>query len=148
MLDSKLKPWLLEVNHAPSLATESAFDLNVKKKVVEDSIRLLNLNIKRKWAYINNQKLIFQKRILTGKTAKLSNEEKEQKRLELDKLRDEQEKKLLGGYKMIFPCFGDDVKTKKYNQMLETSREFYEFTTAGKKNKEGITLKALREQEE
>jgi hypothetical protein len=32
--------------------------------------------------------------------------------------------------------------------MLETSREFYEFTTAGKKNKEGITLKALREQEE
>jgi tubulin polyglutamylase TTLL6/13 len=59
MLDSKLKPWLLEVNHAPSLATESAFDLNVKKKVVEDSIRLLNLNIKRKWAYINNQKLIF-----------------------------------------------------------------------------------------
>ena len=30
MLDSNLKPWLIEVNHAPSLATESAFDLKIK----------------------------------------------------------------------------------------------------------------------
>ena len=30
MLDAQLKPWLLEVNHAPSLATESAFDQSIK----------------------------------------------------------------------------------------------------------------------
>jgi len=34
MIDRKLKPWLLEVNHAPSLATDSAFDMKVKKKLV------------------------------------------------------------------------------------------------------------------
>jgi len=48
MLDTDLKPWLIEVNHAPSLATESAFDLNLKKKLVEDTLRLLNLSMKRK----------------------------------------------------------------------------------------------------
>jgi tubulin polyglutamylase TTLL6/13 len=56
MIDSDLKPYLIEVNHAPSLATDSAFDLNVKKKLVADTIRLLNLSLKRKWNYINNSK--------------------------------------------------------------------------------------------
>jgi tubulin polyglutamylase TTLL6/13 len=51
MIDKKLKPWLLEVNHAPSLATDSAFDMKVKKKLVEDTIRILNLSRKRKIQY-------------------------------------------------------------------------------------------------
>ena len=88
LLDSKLKPWLIEVNHAPSLATESPFDLKIKRKLVEDTIRILNLSMKRKYAYINVQKSLFQKRILTGKTQKLSAEEKEAKRMEIDKVRD------------------------------------------------------------
>ena len=65
--------------------------------------------------------------------------------LDYDKIRDQQEKKLLGGYRMIYPKFEDQEKTQEYQKMLDVSREFYEFTTAGKKNKEGITLKALRE---
>jgi tubulin polyglutamylase TTLL6/13 len=52
MLNSNLKPFLIEVNHAPSLATESAFDLNVKKRLVEDTIRILNLSMKRKLNYV------------------------------------------------------------------------------------------------
>ena len=84
MIDENLKPWLIEVNHAPSLATESPFDLSLKKKVVEDTIRLLNLTMKRKMNYVNNQRLQFQKRILTGKTTKLTQEEKDQKRKEID----------------------------------------------------------------
>ena len=67
MIDDKLKPWLIEVNHAPSLATESAFDLTIKSKLVEDTIRLLNMSMKKKWNYINQQKVQFQRRILTGK---------------------------------------------------------------------------------
>ena len=54
MIDEHLKPWLIEVNHAPSLATESVFDMFLKKKLVEDTIRLLNLTMKRKMNYINN----------------------------------------------------------------------------------------------
>jgi len=44
MIDANMKPWLLEVNHAPSLATESPFDLKIKLKLVEDTLRLLNLS--------------------------------------------------------------------------------------------------------
>ena len=31
MIDSKLKPWLIEVNQSPSFATDSAFDFTLKK---------------------------------------------------------------------------------------------------------------------
>lgn len=48
MLDADLKPWLIEVNHAPSLATESVFDANIKQKLLSDTISLLNLSLARK----------------------------------------------------------------------------------------------------
>jgi tubulin polyglutamylase TTLL6/13 len=59
MIDEDLKPWLIEVNHAPSLATESAFDLTVKENLVKDTITLLNLGIKRKNKYTDNMKIQF-----------------------------------------------------------------------------------------
>lgn len=74
MLDHDLKPWLIEVNHAPSLATESAFDLTLKLQLVGDTVRLLNLSHHRRLEYINKQKKNFQQRILTGKTQKLTAE--------------------------------------------------------------------------
>ena len=52
MIDDKLKPWLIEVNHAPSLVTDTAFDYNIKYNLVEDTINLLNLSIPRKRAHI------------------------------------------------------------------------------------------------
>jgi len=42
MLDTNLKPWLLEVNQSPSLATDTEVDMNVKEKVLTDVFRILN----------------------------------------------------------------------------------------------------------
>merc|ERR1712232_691270 len=44
MLDHKLQPWLLEVNHSPSFTTESELDLVVKQEVLSDVFRLINLS--------------------------------------------------------------------------------------------------------
>jgi len=44
MIDHKLQPWLLEVNHAPSFATESELDRVVKREVLVDSFTMLNLS--------------------------------------------------------------------------------------------------------
>ena len=103
MIDANMKPWLLEVNHAPSLATESPFDLKIKLKLVEDTLRLLNLSPLRKNVYITQQKKIFQQRILTGKTQKLSVAEKDEKRMLINSQRDIDEKEILGGFELIFP---------------------------------------------
>lgn len=33
-LDDQLKPWILEVNHAPSFSTDSPLDFKVKKNLI------------------------------------------------------------------------------------------------------------------
>jgi tubulin polyglutamylase TTLL6/13 len=48
ILDSKMKPWLLEVNHAPSFATDSPLDYKVKKQLFIDTFKILGATIQRK----------------------------------------------------------------------------------------------------
>jgi tubulin polyglutamylase TTLL6/13 len=43
-LDDQLKPWILEVNHAPSFATDSPLDFKIKKALITDTLKLLNLS--------------------------------------------------------------------------------------------------------
>lgn len=47
-LDENLRPWILEVNHTPSFSTDSPLDFKVKKCLISDTIRLLNLNYYKK----------------------------------------------------------------------------------------------------
>ena len=44
-LDHQLKPFLIEVNHTPSFATETPLDSTIKKNLIENSLRMLNLNL-------------------------------------------------------------------------------------------------------
>lgn len=43
-LDDKLKPWILEVNSQPSLSTDSPLDFKIKKNLIADTLKLLNLS--------------------------------------------------------------------------------------------------------
>jgi tubulin polyglutamylase TTLL6/13 len=48
ILDSNLKPMLLEVNHAPSFATDSPLDYEIKKALFVDMFGMLGLTLERK----------------------------------------------------------------------------------------------------
>lgn len=41
LLDSDMKPWLMEVNLSPSLATESPLDLKIKSNLFLDTMNLV-----------------------------------------------------------------------------------------------------------
>ena len=56
MLDDKCKPWLIEVNQSPSFKCESGLDARIKKKLVHDTLNLLNLSHKRKQKIVMHQK--------------------------------------------------------------------------------------------
>jgi tubulin polyglutamylase TTLL6/13 len=45
ILDHRLKPHLLEVNHAPSFSVDSPLDLAVKKTVIEEALSLVNMSV-------------------------------------------------------------------------------------------------------
>ncbi|NWW91629.1 TTL13 polyglutamylase, partial [Rhynochetos jubatus] len=44
LLDRRLKPWLLEVNHSPSFSTDSRLDREVKDALLCDTINLINVH--------------------------------------------------------------------------------------------------------
>jgi len=48
ILDKNLKPWLLEVNSAPSFATDSPLDYEIKRSLFVDMFGILGLTLERK----------------------------------------------------------------------------------------------------
>ena len=52
MLDHALKPILLEVNQAPSFATDSPLDTQVKRSLFESMFAMLGFSIDRKQAIL------------------------------------------------------------------------------------------------
>ena len=48
LVDEKLEPFLLEVNHTPSFQTDTPLDKHIKKNLIKDTLKLLNVNIKNK----------------------------------------------------------------------------------------------------
>ena len=43
LIDQNLKPWLMEVNLSPSLATESPLDLKIKSQLFVDTMNLISV---------------------------------------------------------------------------------------------------------
>ena len=48
ILDKKLKPWLLEINHTPSFSTDTPFDHKIKYGVIRESLELMNIKLKNR----------------------------------------------------------------------------------------------------
>lgn len=69
MLDQKLRPWLLEVNHSPSLSTDSQLDFLLKYNLVKDTMKMLNLSPAKKANY-KKRKQKEQKDRIFGKNGK------------------------------------------------------------------------------
>lgn len=51
MLDSNLKPWLIEVNHLPSFGTDSPLDLDIKARLMEQVFSTLAVRADDETAY-------------------------------------------------------------------------------------------------
>jgi tubulin polyglutamylase TTLL6/13 len=67
MLDEGLDPILIEVNHAPSFATDSNLDFNLKKVLIQDTFKMLNMSLKRRSKYRKEYNKIAQNRIFKGR---------------------------------------------------------------------------------
>ncbi len=52
ILDEHLEPFLLEVNHTPSFATDTPLDKSIKKGLIKETLLLLNVNVATKKARI------------------------------------------------------------------------------------------------
>eukprot|EP00976_Prorocentrum_cordatum_P007692 153446-Prorocentrum_minimum.AAC.1 len=132
MLDDKLKPWLIEVNHSPSFTTDTPLDLAIKEELISDTIELVGIDPKqikkmkaeeregarnRLWAGV--------KKSVVTKRAEVTDEEFEQTMEAVLSAREKHEAKNAGAYKRIFPPVDNPELLTYYNTLLEGAhREF------------------------
>ena len=77
MLDDLNKLYLLEVNYTPSFSTETPLDHLIKSNLIRDSMVLMNVTPQARDKALKTAKEVLDRRVFTGKTLKLSPEERE-----------------------------------------------------------------------
>ena len=111
MVDQDLKPWLLEINQSPSFATDSPLDLSIKQKLMEDTFKLLNMTPEKKAQYLEDgEKEYYERLMLPYKRPVMNKEQREKRRMELDRERQLAENEILAqgsGYEQIYPVLHD-----------------------------------------
>lgn len=113
--DGTLKPWLLEVNHAPSLNIDTPTDREIKTQLLIDTFKILRLRNSQPLKEKKAQKEKLQQRLLSKSSRVDKQEEEDYKR----KLRDmnlqrEYKRSLSTKYDRIYPS--DD--SQKYNKFM------------------------------
>ena len=108
MLDENLDPLLIEVNHAPSFATESNLDLRIKTKLLKDTFQLLNMSVKRKMKYKKERNKVIQNRMQSKAKEVISAEEKDFIKRILSYERHKYEMNNLGEYELLYPLTNDN----------------------------------------
>ncbi|KAM4629486.1 tubulin polyglutamylase TTLL7 [Polymixia lowei] len=166
ILDRKLKPWLLEINRAPSFGTDQKIDYDVKKGVLLNALKLLNIRASDKKRNLAQQKAEAQRRLYGhGSMKKLSaaSSDREKQRHTLERRREElkerlaqvrkqisreeHEKRHLGNYRRIYPP-DDKLLLEKYESLLSAAFQTFLAGRAASLQKEmNNPLKRMKEED-
>ncbi len=103
LIDSKFKPYLLEVNCSPSFGTDSSLDYKIKKNVISDAFYLLNFTQERRNLLIKFEQDKKEERKKTCKVQKLSLFQREQLKQQRLAERFQFESTRMRGYELIYP---------------------------------------------
>ncbi|OMJ92632.1 hypothetical protein SteCoe_4642 [Stentor coeruleus] len=128
IIDKKLNPYVLEVNHTPSFSTDSPLDRTIKKTVISQALELANVMIRNRKKYFKKQKEDIQKRSMTGKIERLTTEERQLLINSLSSKRNKYEIKHCGGYRKIYPI----ENYEQYNKYIEASDNLWQEWTGAK----------------
>ncbi|XP_029938471.1 tubulin polyglutamylase TTLL7 isoform X2 [Salarias fasciatus] len=166
ILDRKLKPWLLEINRAPSFGTDQKIDYDVKKGALLNALKLLNIRASDKKRNLAQQKAEAQRRLYGhGSMKKLSaaSSDWEKQRHTLERRREElkerlaqvrkqisreeHEKQHLGNYRRIYPP-DDKLLLEKYESLLSAAFQTFLAGRAASLQKEmNNPLKRMKEED-
>lgn len=69
LLDSRLRPWLIEVNHSPSFTCDTPLDLDIKTRVIGEAIDLMRLRVSERNKLKESQDAATRQRLYGGGSA-------------------------------------------------------------------------------
>ncbi|XP_072853979.2 tubulin polyglutamylase TTLL7 isoform X2 [Pogona vitticeps] len=166
LLDRRLKPWLLEINRAPSFGTDQKIDYDVKKGVLMNALKLLNIRTSDKRRNLAKQKAEAQKRLYgQGSMKRLSpvSSDWEKQRRSLERRREELKERLaqvrrqiskeehenrhMGNYRRIYPP-DDKLLLEKYEGLLAAAfHTFLSGRAASLQREMNNPLKRMKEED-
>ncbi|XP_034797406.3 tubulin polyglutamylase TTLL6 isoform X4 [Pan paniscus] len=131
LLDHKLKPWLLEVNHSPSFSTDSRLDKEVKDGLLYDTLVLINLEScdKKKVLEEERQRGQFLQQCCSGEMR--IEEAKGFRAVQLKKT-ETYEKENCGGFRLIYPS----LNSEKYEKFFQDNNSLFQNTVASRAREE------------
>ena len=127
MIDSNLKPYLLEVNHSPSFRTDYPIDEHVKGNLIYDTLNMMNISVKERNRLKQIREDHLKHRTMTGQRLKISEQFDIEKSI---KEKDEYMVENAGDYERIFPSLGNTNEEPYHRFMKEASAIYNKFTGA------------------
>ncbi|XP_045382219.1 tubulin polyglutamylase TTLL6 [Lemur catta] len=127
LLDRKLKPWLLEVNHSPSFSTDSWLDKEVKDNLLYDTFVLINLRS-------CNKKKVLEKERQRGRflqqcrSREIRIEEAKGFQASWLQKTEKYEKENCGGFRLIYPS----LNSEKYEKFFQDNSSRFQNTVSSR----------------
>lgn len=146
LLDHRLRPWLLEVNHSPSFTTDSQLDREVKDALLYDTLVLINLGACDRRKITKEEKRRVKDRLQQNRSREARSEELRQCQAASVEQMEKYEAKHLGGFKRIYPR----EEGEKYDKYFKHSSSLFQETAASKAREEcaRLQLQELRLKQE
>lgn len=152
LIDHKLKPYILEVNHSPSFHTDEAIDKEIKEALIHDTFVMLNLNAEVKKRVLEEDKRRIQNRLLQRLREYSKNKEGSKESSSDSKTGDDDdpnseerpgpwaeqinwEETHLGNFRRILPAPGDPDRYAQFF-LAQNQASVYNETAASKKREE------------
>lgn len=133
LLDHRLKPWLLEVNHSPSFVTDTPLDVAVKQKVIADALSLLDISKENRDSYYELLQDRFYQRVIRAKKETATKSLLMRKQNTAMMRRQHLEERNTGGFHKLYPpglgaegCLEAAIaiwQSRKRNSSTKTSQE-------------------------
>ncbi|XP_053094847.1 tubulin polyglutamylase ttll6 [Pangasianodon hypophthalmus] len=132
LLDHRLKPWLLEVNHSPSFTTDSHLDREVKDSLLYDTLVLINLGACDRKKITEEEKRRVKERLQQNRSREARNEELRQAQATSMEQMQRYEANHLGGFRPIYPT----EEGERYEKYFKHSSSLFQETAASKAREE------------
>ncbi|GAB1610527.1 tubulin polyglutamylase ttll6-like [Argonauta hians] len=132
LIDKKLKPLIIEVNHSPSFNVDSALDKEIKSTLVGDTLALLNFGASNRRKCNEEERKRIKDRLLGRNAKKETKEEQEQAHEKYLENLANYESSHLGNFRRIYPS----QNSHKYDQFFQSSSSLFQETIAFKARSE------------
>lgn len=132
LLDRKLKPTILEVNHSPSFTTDAQLDREIKGTLIWDTLGLINFGALDRRKCMEEERKRIKDRLLGKYTKKETKEEQEAAQSQYIEQLERYENAHLSNFRRVYPFPGSE----KYDKFFHSSGTLFQETAAFKARQE------------